>query len=359
MRKLSHDVRLRIFKMWLEGCTYRAISSKHGLGLGTISRIIEENRRKTPDIDELRAFNLQLKRSGSCLHDALRGAACLKELNQLGLSLNETEAYTKMIKKISGSRSVKPETFVDKAITLVRLEDETGKTYMEIVKEFSEKQWKIVALEKKIHSLRMKINSLNSELKELEQQHIKAKSDYASAVAASKQIINTQNRLKRLGLKKIGKLAEFVENFEVLRYDVREVKELADLKETLLEIQVNPADLKRFIGNKKRMDSQTKKLRTRLKRLEVQTKRLERQRNSLSSQNESIQVVSTIIETKTTLIACSYCGRVLIVPLPSRWELDDATKRNLIYQIRCFICGCINQIRPQDILASVGWAILR
>lgn len=358
LRKLSLEVRRRVFKMWLEGYTYRAISNRLDLGLGTISRIIDEYRSRTPDLDELRALNLQLKKLGSCLYDAFRGAACLEEMNQLGVSLNEAEAYSKTIKKISESRRVKPETFVDGAMKLMRLEDETRKTYMEIIKEFSNKQRGIEALAKKTNSLRMEIKSLNRELKSLEQQRIKLKADYASTDAALRQLTNTQNRLKRLGLKKIGRLAEFVENFEVLRYDAREVKELANLKEALLEIRVNAADLKCFIGNKRRMDSRMKKLRTQLKLLEAQVKRLEKQKNSLSNQNESMQIASSIIEKRTTLIACSYCGRILMFPLPSRWQLDDAIKKNLIYPIRCFICGCINQIEPQDMLASIGWAIL-
>ena len=344
--------------MWLEGYNYRTVSNKLGLGLGTISRIIDEYRKRTPDINELRTLNLQLKKSGSCLHDALRGAACLEETNQLGVSLNEAEAFNTMIKKISESRRVKPETFIDGAMKLMRLESETGKTYTELVKNFSDRQRGVQALEKKTNSLQAEVKSLDRELKSLKQQRIKAKADYASASAALRQLTNTQDRLKRLGVEKIERLAEFVENFEVLGYETGEVKELADLKEALLQIQVKAVDLKRFIGNKRQISNQIKKLRTQLKLLEAQVKRLKRRRNSLSSQNESIQIARDIVKNKKTIIACSYCSGVLMVSLPSRRELDSAIKNNLIYPIRCYQCGYMNQINPRDILASIGWTIV-
>lgn len=352
MRKLSQDIRRKVFRMWFEGYAYRDISNKSGLGLGTISRIIEEYRKKSPDIDELRRLNQQLKKTDLSFYDAIRGAACLEKLNQLGVSLNELETYNAMIKKIVERQTVKSETFVDSAMRLIRLESKTGRTYIEIVKEFATKKRGAEALTKRIKYFERRIVNLDRELKKLNEQITRAKADSASVSIALRQLIETQERLRRLGLERIGKMAEFVENFELLGYNTKAVQELADLKKELLKIQVNPRDLRSFIRNKRWMDNQVRKL-------ETQVRKLNEQKNVLSRQNESLQIASDIIEKKTTQIACTFCGGALIIPLTSRQEIEHAIEKSLICLIKCFQCGRMNRIRPRDVLASIGWALLK
>ena len=47
MRKISRDVEKKIFKLWLQGHTYREIAPKcGGVSLATISKIVEDARKR-------------------------------------------------------------------------------------------------------------------------------------------------------------------------------------------------------------------------------------------------------------------------------------------------------------------------
>ena len=358
MRKITEHTKRKIFQLWIGGYTYRAISEKLNIGLGSISRIIDEERRKNPDVDVLRGLRLQLQKKGSSLPDALRGATCLERLNQLGISLNEIEEYKTVVERVLESREIAPENFLNAAIKLMRLEAKTKKTYTSIVKEFSEKQREMKDVMKKINSLNAKVDDLNHILQKLKRHHTKAKGDYESTLKLLNELIKDQKRLERLGLNKIGRLAKFVESYESLGYDVEEVGELADLKNVLQEIQVTPVNLKHFIKQKKEMKNQITKLREQLKLLEPQVKILERQMQNIIKVNKRLQAVSEVLKNWTTIIACKYCGGNLIIRLPDRGELAYSISMNQTYSVSCSRCGYANQITSVDMLASIGWFVL-
>jgi chromosome segregation ATPase len=358
LRKLSERVKRKVFQLWIEGCTYRGISERTNIGLGSITRIIDEERKRNPDVDELRKIRVQLQKVDSSLPDALRGATCLKNLNKLGISLGEIEDYRTVVIRVSESQGVKPENFLDAAIRLMKLETSTSKTYLEIVEEFSEKRHEIEDLMRKKDSLNVRVQGLSHELQELKQQHAKAKSEYASSLKALNELIKNRERLKRLGLEKIERLTKFVESYESLNYDVQEVEELASLKKTLQEIHVTPATLKHFIKQRSEMKKHITRLKKRLKPLEIEVKRLEILQQKIQRDNEGLQAISEVLRSRTTKIACRYCSGALILPLPSRLGLTYAMTGNLICPVRCNLCGNISQISPLEIIASVGWMIL-
>jgi len=85
VRPLPPEIRRRIFETWLEGYNYRQISSQIGVSLGAITAIIEEERKKMSDIDELRELKLALKQANTTIPDALRGAGLIEKLNSLNI----------------------------------------------------------------------------------------------------------------------------------------------------------------------------------------------------------------------------------------------------------------------------------
>ena len=62
VRKLSIDVRERVIKLWLEGCTYNVIELRASISQGSIANTIEEERKKILDIDDLCQLNFTLKK---------------------------------------------------------------------------------------------------------------------------------------------------------------------------------------------------------------------------------------------------------------------------------------------------------
>ena len=101
MRKISREVENKIFKLWLEGYTYREIIPKcGGCSLATISKVINIVRKRAPDIDELRHLNVALKKGDRSVYDAVRGGILLDKVNQLGVGLDDLEDYVKTAKRI-------------------------------------------------------------------------------------------------------------------------------------------------------------------------------------------------------------------------------------------------------------------
>jgi len=358
LRKTPEQVRLKVFQLWIEGYTYRAISQKLNISLGSITRIMDQFRRRRPDIDDLRLLNVQLKKTDSNLSDALRGATCIEHLNKLDLSLKEIEDYKTLIDRVSENQDVKPPNFVKTAIKLMKLEAETGKTPTEIVKEFSQKQLEIEDLKKKRDSLKNEMNAIDCELRTLKQEHIKMERDHASVHKALNKSIKSRRRLERLGLGKVARLAEFVESYETLGYNAREVEELASLKSVLRDMQVDTAVLKKFIGEKSQMNKQLVKLREQVRAIRIEIEYLERRRFKIKRENEISKVVSRVLETRETNMWCKRCGLALVMPLPSRGDLTYCFTMNMVYTVTCQWCGFVNQMMPQEILAQIGWMIL-
>lgn len=358
MRKTPEHVRRKVFQLWIEGYTYRVISQKLNISLGSIARIVDQFRRKRPDIDDLRLLNVQLRKTGSNLYDALRGATCIENLNKLDLSVKEIEDYKTLIDSVSENQDVKPAIFVKTAIKLMKLEAETGKTPTKIVKEFSEKQRKIENLKKKRDSLKTEMNSIDCELRTLKQECIKVERDHTSVRKALNRSIKSRRRLERLGLDKVERLAEFVESFESLGYDTKEIKELGNLKNVLQEIQIDAATLENFIQEKSQMNRQLAGLREQVRVLGIEVKNLERRRFRIKRETEITKVVSTVLKTQKTYVWCKRCGFTLIVPLPTRLDVMYYSMMNLAYTVTCNSCGFVNQMKPQEILANIGWMIL-
>ena len=91
MRRITSDVEAHILGMLLAGHTYREIAREQDVTISTVNRFVEDERRRTPDFDEIRRLVLKLKKLNMTLYDAYRGAKLLEKLNELGIPLQELE----------------------------------------------------------------------------------------------------------------------------------------------------------------------------------------------------------------------------------------------------------------------------
>ncbi|MFQ6081643.1 MAG: hypothetical protein ACE5OW_08255, partial [Candidatus Bathyarchaeia archaeon] len=139
MRKIPRSVEKEILRRWLEGYTQRQAAREFRVGLATVNRVINDARKRTPDLDELRGLNVMLRKGDSSVVDAIRGARLLDGVNELGVSLDGLESFIKLSERISSERGVEAERFVEASMRLTGLEAKTGKNYEEIVKDFEGK----------------------------------------------------------------------------------------------------------------------------------------------------------------------------------------------------------------------------
>ncbi len=97
--ELSVEVCRRIVELWLDGNNLREIQAKTGVSLGAISSLVNQEKRRIPDIEELRKLNRVLKKADGNMQDALRGAVFLEKLNPLNIQTNSIPGCIRLFDK--------------------------------------------------------------------------------------------------------------------------------------------------------------------------------------------------------------------------------------------------------------------
>jgi DNA repair exonuclease SbcCD ATPase subunit len=325
LRRLDDKTRERVFVLWLQGHTYRRISQTlEGVGLATISRIIDEERRRSPDLDELRKLRSLLRGLGVGLPDAARGARCMEQLNRLGISLSEIERYVEAIEKLAAGHSVGAPSLVDAAGRLVGLESKEGRRYDEVLRDYEEKVKMAGELERRLVGIKAECSRSKEELERAE--------------GRLREAVESEERLRRLGVEKVSELTRFIEAFESLGYDVEKVEELAQLQESRGALE------------------------RRVSELQAEMETLKSRRQALASEVErstSERHIIAFLRRRVTLIACNACGeRAVPMPVPCSEEVEEAMRERSMTDVRCTHCGETNHLTPERVLIEVGWRVL-
>lgn len=358
LRKISTEVENQIFRLWLGGYTYRKISLEcGGVSLATISKVVDIARKRAPDIDELRQLNVALKKGDRSVYDAVRGGNLLDKVNQLGVGLEDLEDYIKTAERISSEKEVEAERFVDSTIRLIRLEAETGKAYLDVIKDFEEKLSETEKLEEKVVGLEGDIQKLTDARGQLEDKLTKDKTDLTQIGQELKSTVATKERFERLGLEKLNHLAEFIEDFEALGFNAEMVRDLAKWRESLANMGIDPNGLKRFVEEKGPLDKQLSSLKHKVGSLKSVIKSLEKQRSSLLDKNDVLSEVDRILEYKTTFLPCKDCGWSMPIKLETGKFYNSLIRERRIITLRCR-CEYLNRFDPRTLMIHMGWMLL-
>jgi hypothetical protein len=197
MRPTPDSVKEEVLRLWFEGETYRQIAAREGLSLGVISKIVEEYRQKTSDIDELRRLYTALKQVQASLPDALRGAQFLQNLDESGFDSKYLPQCLDFIKRAGEGA---PELAVA-GTRLIQLEKNAGKTYEQLLKEFSERMNAEAELSGRVKGLEDKELKLRTSILHLEKltalQETIAKHNLTPNIL--EHLISNQLNLQKLG----------------------------------------------------------------------------------------------------------------------------------------------------------------
>lgn len=306
LRRIPEKNRARTIELWLGGSRYREISSKLEISLGAINCIINNVRKRAPDLDELRKLNLKLKKQDSSVQDTLRGARILDKVNQLGISLNRLETLLRILTKIASERESDEESFVNASLGLMRLESEFKKSYTEIVEDFEAKQTLIKHIELRAKKLREEIQKLGAEKRELH-------GTLNRAVKELKRALGTKKRLDKLSLDELATLAEHAE---------RE----GSLDNRIIERQNELESLKRRIA-------------------------------FLRKNASSIEKIDMLLGMRGSNFCCPYCG-CLTLRILSRRECEDLLLRNAPLTVKCIYCGSATHYDLIKMLLAISLQIL-
>jgi prefoldin subunit 5 len=357
-REIPRPVKDEAFKLWLGGYSYRKIRDKAGMSLGAINQMVAEARAKIPNLDELRQLNIVLSKSGASVYDAVRGSKLLEMLNQCGVGLDTLHAYIGLCGKISAERGIEAQSFVDAGMRLISLEAKTGKSYEQVLKDFEEKRKQVEGLEARAKNAQGQVQELVERRAQLEKEIREAEERLKLTLQRLNQAMSANERLQRLGLEKVSRLAKFIESFEVLKFDVEIVRKLAEWRTALADMRINPDMLGQFVKEKGPLEIQLRNLRAEAKRLKGEVEMLEKRRTKLSESNSSLFYLSKILESKRTSLPCKRCGWPIPIILDKKENYVNLINQGFGLSVSCPNCRQQNWFDPREVILSVGWAVL-
>jgi len=119
----------------LDGLSYKQISAQLEVSVGAISKTLVEQRKRNPDIENLRALQLDLNKSKTNLYDARKGVQFLVALEKLGFDKAQFPIVLDFVRH-GGKRSAELAAAGER---LIELERGAGKPYEKLIAEFGEK----------------------------------------------------------------------------------------------------------------------------------------------------------------------------------------------------------------------------
>jgi len=344
-RLLKPESKARALRLWLSGLTYRLISEKTGVSLGTMNELVNEARKKAPDIDDLRQLNATLQKSGVALADAIRACSVISQLHELGVGINELSEYVESSKKLATVQGVGAAELVESAIRLSKLEKETGKPYHEVVREFENKQARVKELDLKVKELDGQRVKIQGELNQ-------ANEKLSKTLQELKHAISTKEQLQRLGLEKTATLAKFIEDYESLGFSAQEVQKLAKWRKSLTETGISPDALESFIEKRGPLEKQLRLLEEELSQGKARLKILA----TMEREAQDMQRIHYLMNMRKAFI-CGYCGSEFFHEL-RRFQVSQCLTLGQPIIVNCQRCGRPNTYNTHEVLARLGFEVL-
>jgi len=197
VRQIPSEVRRRVLELWLDGNTYRTIHVETDVSVGAISLIIDEERKKVPDIDELSRLRVALKQAGANLTDAFRGAVFLEKLNYLNVQIDRIPVCISLLNQYGEEAG----EALESRRRLKELEASQGKTYTQILAEAAEKAKQLQDMARSVEDLRREEETIKKSLQDLEQ--LKALNEkvnlHSLTLHRLDRFIEQSSRLEELG----------------------------------------------------------------------------------------------------------------------------------------------------------------
>jgi len=249
--RISLQNRRRILRLYLEGHPQVEVADRIGVAQSTVNNDIRkfitiaessslEEASKTYDVgelvEELRALSVDLRRLRKSPKECLEAAKAMKSIIEAGLDPSNVKDFLRLCKKLQVEGSL-PKEYLQYAVRLSRLEEETGKGYAQILKDFEEKAKRLKGLEEQISNLRSEIRGLEERRSSLQKELAGLEEDVKKRMketALTNEKIERALRIEAL-MKKIDVSAEGLEGFLVemnaLNLDLKTVtKMLRDLR---------------------------------------------------------------------------------------------------------------------------------
>jgi DNA-binding transcriptional MerR regulator len=350
MRKLSREKEKRIIEDILAGLTYRETGQKEMVEISTVHRVVKDERRRTPDFDELQDTSIAMRKMNLSPLDVKKAAALSEALNELGIPLQKLEEYIDLLKLILSERNTESDDILNNAMRLKQIEKETGKTAEEILKTLEE------AL-KKDEKRKNEIAVNKKTLRKVKSAKRKANTELQKLNSEIQKTTATLTGVRTLGIEKLGRLVKFIQEFESLGFNAEEVKKLATWRKELQQLGIDPDKLGQWIAERGPLQKQNQLLKTKNEQITATNISKISTNIHLTERNTTLLNINEILIRKILPIPCKGCGTPISVPLPTKKEIQEMTKENLMRPATCPRCDLQQYFTGWDFLFILGMLV--
>jgi hypothetical protein len=195
-KTIPNETRDLVVRLYLAGFPYRAIQERAGISLGSITKIVEQAKMAIPDIAELRELEVLAKKSGSNPIECIRGARVLEFLNAHNIPLDQAGIVFEFCKLAKD-----PVKEANAGMQMIRLVQETGHSYNELLVDFDTKRDQIAELEADLQNKRNELKEIHSRLSGLKKlEDLQTKLDPLNVTSQKAiELIDKANQIEALG----------------------------------------------------------------------------------------------------------------------------------------------------------------
>lgn len=235
---------MQILSLYLQGLSQSDVAKRLGIAQSTVSlevsRFIEEAKASLEDAFKKYGIKEQLAslhyvagqalKAGLTIPRCLKALSLMERLEGLGRSLNELDGMFKLYDRAGGDPTV-----LEGGVRLLKLESEAGKPYPELLKDYEHKVSEVEELNRRLIKLKEALLKTEAELKDVQRRLL-------TTTQELKASLHAKDRLAKLGLERVNELAKFIEDYEALGFDAVQVKALAEWREVLVNMGIDPKD---------------------------------------------------------------------------------------------------------------------
>jgi len=202
------------------------------------------------------------------------------------------------------------------------------------------------------------LQALHKEKMRLEGEISQAREKLSATLQKLNQAISADERFQRIGLEKLAQLAQFIESFEALGFDVETVRKLAEWKRALAVTGINPNTLEQYIKEKGPLEIELRNLKEKVERLKKLVETLEKAKAELLRSNASLSMLNKILESRRINVPCKVCGQPIPIILDKKENYVKLINQGLGLNVFCWSCHRPNLVDVQEIIMNVGWAVI-
>jgi chromosome segregation ATPase len=241
LNRLSREYDKRVLEMHFNGVPRDTIAHELKISAGKVS----ETKSLLPSsLEPLRQLSIELRRNNLILPDALQAVSIRNDLVSLGVKPSQFSAALRTVIQMSNCAEHKPQEFLQAGIKLAELENQSGKTYPESLREFEQLNANNKRIKEQDELLKEQNRQLRAQIAKNKKQLAKT---YEAANAAPQEIREFREQTAKLAqngvkISDVVTLLKLLKNVEELEGDPKKV--VSAIRKTS-SLKSNLADLKK------------------------------------------------------------------------------------------------------------------